>query len=59
MFPPLAVLSFITYSLAGNELDAATIFSALSLFNVIRQPLVMLPMAYQVSLLALALCASL
>jgi ATP-binding cassette subfamily C (CFTR/MRP) protein 1 len=44
-----AVLSFITYSLSGHELDAATIFSSLQLFNVIRQPLVMLPMALTVT----------
>ena len=42
------MLSFITYSLAGNQLDAAIIFSTLQLFNVIRQPLTMLPMAFTV-----------
>lgn len=42
------MLSFITYSLAGNELNPAIIFSTLQLFNVIRQPLVMLPMAFTV-----------
>lgn len=40
-----AVLTFITYSLSGHTLDAATIFASLQLFNIIRQPLVMLPMA--------------
>ncbi|KAG8979667.1 hypothetical protein FRB94_011257 [Tulasnella sp. JGI-2019a] len=44
-----AILSFITYSLSGHTLDAATIFSALQLFNVIRQPLIMLPMAFTIS----------
>ncbi|KAM0755919.1 ATP-dependent bile acid permease [Meredithblackwellia eburnea MCA 4105] len=44
-----AVLSFITYSLSGHKLDAPTIFASLQLFNVIRQPLMMLPMAWTVS----------
>ncbi|KAL8287275.1 hypothetical protein RQP46_003727 [Phenoliferia psychrophenolica] len=44
-----AVLSFITYSLSGHTLDAATIFASLQLFNVIRQPLMMLPISIAVS----------
>lgn len=37
-----AVLSFITYSLLGHELNAARIFTALTLFNLLRMPLMML-----------------
>ncbi|KAL8287248.1 hypothetical protein RQP46_003700 [Phenoliferia psychrophenolica] len=50
-FVPIAaaVLSFVTYSLSGHTLDAPTIFASLQLFNVIRQPLMMLPMALTVS----------
>lgn len=49
-FVPIAaaILTFITYSLSGHELNAATIFASLQLFNIIRQPLVMLPMALTV-----------
>ncbi|CED82131.1 multidrug resistance-associated abc transporter [Phaffia rhodozyma] len=43
-----AVLTFITYNLSGHELNAAVIFSSLQLFNVIRQPLMMLPMAFTI-----------
>lgn len=47
-FVPIAaaILSFITYSLSGHDLNAAIIFSSLQLFNVIRQPLTQLPMAF-------------
>ncbi|KAK1229440.1 hypothetical protein PQX77_007488 [Marasmius sp. AFHP31] len=42
--PVLAsVLSFITYALTGHELDVAIIFSSLQLFNIIRMPLVYVP----------------
>jgi ATP-binding cassette subfamily C (CFTR/MRP) protein 1 len=34
-----AVLSFVTYSLSGHELNVATIFSSLQLFNVIKAPM--------------------
>lgn len=44
-----AILTFITYSLSGHDLNAAIIFSSLQLFAVIRQPLLMLPMVIQVS----------
>lgn len=40
-----AVLSFLTYSLAGNNLDTAKIFASLQLFNVIRTPIQGLPKA--------------
>lgn len=39
------VLSFITYSLTGHDLNIPTIFAALQLFNLIRLPLLMLPVA--------------
>ncbi|KAI0795051.1 multidrug resistance-associated ABC transporter [Abortiporus biennis] len=38
------VLSFITYSLSGHNLNVAVIFTALQLFTVIRIPLLILPM---------------
>ncbi|PCH42273.1 hypothetical protein WOLCODRAFT_137808 [Wolfiporia cocos MD-104 SS10] len=44
--PTLAsVLSFIVYSLAGHSLNAANIFSSLTLFNLLRMPLMFLPLA--------------
>ncbi|KAL0059429.1 hypothetical protein AAF712_013819 [Marasmius tenuissimus] len=43
--PVLAsVLSFITYALTGHDLDVAIIFSSLQLFNIIRMPLVYIPL---------------
>ncbi|SPO27552.1 related to ATP-binding cassette transporter protein [Ustilago trichophora] len=39
------VLSFITYALVGNELDAAVLFSSLSFFTLLRTPLQFLPIA--------------
>ncbi|KEP49841.1 multidrug resistance-associated ABC transporter [Rhizoctonia solani 123E] len=39
-----ATLSFITYALSGHDLDAAIIFSSLQLFNIIRMPLVFVPL---------------
>ncbi|OBZ78499.1 Canalicular multispecific organic anion transporter 1 [Grifola frondosa] len=43
--PVLAsVLSFITYGLSGHDLDVATIFSSLQFFNIIRAPLIFLPL---------------
>ncbi|CUA66748.1 hypothetical protein RSOLAG22IIIB_00195 [Rhizoctonia solani] len=39
-----ATLSFITYALSGHELNAAIIFSSLQLFNIIRMPLVFVPL---------------
>ncbi|KAG7091281.1 hypothetical protein E1B28_010329 [Marasmius oreades] len=45
-FIPLvaSILSFITYSLSGHDLNVATIFTALQFFNIIRTPLIMLPL---------------
>ncbi|EIW84207.1 ABC transporter [Coniophora puteana RWD-64-598 SS2] len=44
--PALAtVLAFITYSLTGHSLNAATIFSSLTLFQLVRMPLMFLPLA--------------
>lgn len=44
LIPILAsVLSFITYALTDHDLNVATIFSSLQLFNIIRMPLVFLP----------------
>ncbi|KAG6334059.1 hypothetical protein ID866_5033 [Astraeus odoratus] len=44
--PSLAsVTAFITYSLSGHSLDAATIFTSLTLFNLLRLPLMILPMS--------------
>ncbi|CAD6978417.1 unnamed protein product [Tilletia controversa] len=43
--PVLAsVLAFIVYSLLGNSLNAANIFTALTLFNLLRLPLMFLPL---------------
>lgn len=39
-----SMLAFITYSLTDNKLDAASVFSSLALFNVLRLPLNLLPM---------------
>jgi len=44
--PPLAsVVTFISYVLDGNTLTAATAFTTMSLFFLIRMPFVILPMA--------------
>ncbi|KAF9237604.1 ABC transporter [Melanogaster broomeanus] len=44
--PTLAsVLAFVTYSLSGHSLDAGVIFSSLTLFQLIRMPLMLLPMS--------------
>ncbi|KAG6877944.1 hypothetical protein C0993_001802 [Termitomyces sp. T159_Od127] len=37
------VLSFITYSLTGHELDIAVVFASLQLFTIIRIPFLVLP----------------
>lgn len=39
----VAVVTFATFVLAGNELNAADVFSSLALFMVLRQAMVMLP----------------
>ncbi|KAK4686687.1 hypothetical protein P7C73_g3435, partial [Tremellales sp. Uapishka_1] len=41
-----AVLTFITYGLSGHSLNVATIFSGLQYFNVMRQPITFLPLAF-------------
>ncbi|KAF9906392.1 hypothetical protein EC991_000722 [Linnemannia zychae] len=38
-----ATLTFVAYSLAGNELTPAVVFASLSLFNIMRMPLMILP----------------
>ncbi|KAF8960708.1 ATP-dependent bile acid permease [Flammula alnicola] len=38
-----SVLSFITYSLTGHDLNIAIIFTSLQLFNILRAPLIFLP----------------
>ncbi|KAG8935993.1 hypothetical protein FRC02_005189 [Tulasnella sp. 418] len=44
--PALAsVLAFVTYALLGKPLDPAVIFTSLSLFSLLRQPLMFLPRA--------------
>lgn len=39
-----SILSFITYSLTGNALEPSLIFSSLTIFNLVRMPLMFLPM---------------
>lgn len=44
--PALAsVLAFVTYSLTGHSFDPAVIFTSLSLFQLLRSPLIFLPRA--------------
>ncbi|KAF9203578.1 hypothetical protein BGZ49_006268 [Haplosporangium sp. Z 27] len=38
-----ATLTFVTYSLTGHELTPAVVFSSLSLFNIMRMPLMIFP----------------
>lgn len=38
-----ATLTFVAYSLTGNELTPAIVFSSLSLFNIMRMPLMIFP----------------
>jgi hypothetical protein len=41
--PVLAsILAFVTYSLSGHTLNAAVIFTSLTLFNLLRMPLLFL-----------------
>ncbi|PSR72964.1 hypothetical protein PHLCEN_2v11201 [Hermanssonia centrifuga] len=45
--PALAsVLSFVVYSLSGHSLNAANIFASLTLFQLLRLPLMFLPLAF-------------
>ncbi|PCH38966.1 ATP-dependent bile acid permease [Wolfiporia cocos MD-104 SS10] len=47
VIPMLAsVLSFITYSLSGHDLNISVIFSSLQLFNIIRAPLMFFPLVF-------------
>jgi ABC-type multidrug transport system fused ATPase/permease subunit len=39
-----AILAFITYVLTAHELDAATVFATITLFQLMRMPLMMWPM---------------
>jgi len=39
----LSTTAFVTYALLGNRLDAAVVFPAIALFNVLRPPLLILP----------------
>lgn len=39
----LSTTAFVTYALLGNALDAAIVFPAIALFNVLRPPLLILP----------------
>ncbi|CAE6463976.1 hypothetical protein ACGC1H_006664 [Rhizoctonia solani] len=44
--PVLAsVISFVSYSLSGHDLDPAIIFASLTLFQMLRMPLMFLPVA--------------
>ncbi|KAG8946658.1 hypothetical protein FRC04_011552 [Tulasnella sp. 424] len=44
--PALAsVLAFVVYALAGHDLDPAIVFTSLSLFQLLRQPLMLFPRA--------------
>lgn len=40
------ILAFVTYSLTGHNLQAATVFSSLTLFNLLRMPLMFLPLVF-------------
>ncbi|VDB84771.1 unnamed protein product [Peniophora sp. CBMAI 1063] len=45
--PTLAsVIAFLVYAAAGHQLNAAAIFSSLSLFQLLRMPLMLLPMSF-------------
>ncbi|KAJ7056631.1 ABC transporter [Mycena amicta] len=45
--PALAsVLSFVTYALTGHTLEPAVIFASLTLFNLLRLPLMFLPVSF-------------
>jgi len=44
-----AILAFITYQLTSGDLDSATVFSVLTLFQLIRMPLMIWPMALAAS----------
>ena len=44
-----AILSFVTYSLTAHSLQAATIFSVITLFQLMRMPLMIWPMSLSAS----------
>ncbi|KAJ7454698.1 ABC transporter [Mycena latifolia] len=45
--PALAsVLSFVTYSLTGHALEPSVVFASLTLFNLLRLPLMFLPVSF-------------
>ncbi|KAG6900221.1 hypothetical protein C0993_001290 [Termitomyces sp. T159_Od127] len=45
--PVLAsVIAFVTYSLTGHDLEPSLIFASLSLFNLLRLPLMLLPVSF-------------
>jgi len=39
-----AILSFVTYASTGGDLDPATLFTVLTLFQLLRMPLMIYPM---------------
>lgn len=41
-----SVLSFVVYSLSGHTLNAADIFASLTLFQLLRMPLMFLPLSF-------------
>jgi ATP-binding cassette, subfamily C (CFTR/MRP), member 1 len=41
-----SILAFVTYSLTGHALNPADIFSSLTLFNLLRMPLMFLPVVF-------------
>ena len=45
-----SILAFVTYSLTGNSLNPANIFSSLTLFNMLRMPLMFLPRVISASI---------
>src|SRR5271170_328618 len=44
-----SILAFVTYSLTGHGLNPANIFSSLTLFNLLRMPLMFLPVVFGAS----------
>jgi ATP-binding cassette, subfamily C (CFTR/MRP), member 1 len=45
-----SILAFMTYSLTGNTLNPANVFSSLTLFNMLRMPLMFLPRVISASI---------
>ena len=44
-----SILAFVTYSLTGHALNPANVFSSLTLFNLLRMPLMFLPVVFAAS----------